>query len=157
MADEFEDRIQSPNLRRIYEIWRSKCSDELLPRRADVDPVEFGKALPNVFLVEIQPTEPKLLLRVMGTAFEEQYGENVTGKYIEDLDFGAARDEILAAYDRLIESKEPVHIANEYEKSDGRVMRFERITLPLSDDGEIVTAVLGGIQAVSRRSEGPGQ
>lgn len=150
MTDEFLDKIQSPNVRHIYSVWKSKCKAGALPSRSDVDPVEFGKALPNVFLVKIQPTEPKLLLHLMGTTFEEQYGESVTGKFIEDLDFGDDKNRILEAYDRIIETKEPVYIWSEYEKSDGRVMHFERIALPLSDDGETVTGVLGGIVAVNR-------
>ncbi len=157
MTNDIFDEIESENLRHIYLIWKTKCGADSLPSRDDIDPVEFGKALRNVFLIDIKSSEPKLLLRVMGTAFEDQYGENISGRFLEELDFGDSRNEILQTYEQLIETKAPVYLSGEYEKTDGRLMRFERITLPLSDDGEQVTGVLGGIEAINRRPQAAGK
>lgn len=148
MPGELSDNIQSKDLRAIFQFWLSKCQGDKLPSRADIDPVEFGRLLSKVFLIDVMEASPKYRIRLMTSEFEAQFGEAVTGRYVEDLDLGLDKEAILRGYDQLVASREPFHMSSTYEKEDGRVMRFERIAMPLSASGKSVDMVLGGMDAV---------
>ena len=141
----FIEEIESQVLRDIYHYWERKRDGRKLPSRGDIDPVEIGCLLPNIFLVDVEDRTRRLKIRLMGTEFAEQYGEDITGRYLDEMDFGDAKDFILASYEQVLSTREPVRTVGQYTKADGRLMRFERIALPLSSDGADVTMILGGI------------
>ena len=157
MRGELLDKIQSQDLRAIFQFWRSKCQGDKVPSRADIDPVELGRLLSKVFLIDVMDTSPKYRVRLMMSEFEEQYGEPVTGRYVEDLDLGSDKEAILRGYDQLVATREPFHMSSTYKKEDGRRMRFERIAMPLSTSGKRVDMVLGGMESMRLRTTASSQ
>ncbi len=143
------ERIQSDVLKRVYEYWDGKRGGRRAPARADIDPVDLAGDLPNVFLIDVEDSPRQYHIRLMGQAFIDEFGENVAGRCLHEIDLGEAKDSILAAYDELVATWEPMHVLTEYSKADGRRIRFERLALPLSSDGKTVDKVLGAMVAKS--------
>jgi hypothetical protein len=145
---------ESPLMRQAYRYWEEKRRGRLAPSRADIDPVEMKDFLAHVVLIDVERSPRRYRFRLMGTAFAEQYGEEVTGRYLDELDFGDAMKGVLAVYDRVVATCEPGYTkATSYKKVDGRIIRFERIALPLSDDGENVNMVMSCVVALNIRGE----
>jgi hypothetical protein len=47
-----------PRIREIYDYWNGKRGDRLMPRRADIEPLDLPSFLPGIVMVDIgyQPT-----------------------------------------------------------------------------------------------------
>src|SRR3546814_8913719 len=52
VAEGDSSAIPDPRLRDLARYWFARCRDGLVPRRADIDPLEFPPLLPNVILLD---------------------------------------------------------------------------------------------------------
>jgi len=70
----------------LFAYWESKKSADGRVLRSEIDPIDVGALLPNVFLVEVI-REPRLrfLFKLVGTAIYDLEG-NLTGTHLDELD-----------------------------------------------------------------------
>jgi len=134
----------TPVTQRLLAYWQSKLNGRAAPRREDILPEELGDLLPWIILIEIMGEPPRFRVRLAGTGVVREYGSEVTGKFIDELDLGAARDRALDDYGRVARDCRPVVGTFDLKKRDGRWGSYERIALPLSADGESVNMLLCG-------------
>lgn len=99
-------------------------------------------SLPGLCLVDVVPEERRYVYRLVGTADVEVRGSDPTGKSVLAGFFGPSIDDVLANYDRVVESKAPHVDPQHFKETTGRYVTEETIFLPLSDDGERVNIVL---------------
>lgn len=134
----------TPVAQQLLAYWQSKLRGRKAPSREDILPEELGSLLPWVILVEVVGTPPRFRVRLAGTGVVREYGFEVTGKFLDDLDMGPARDRSLDDHRRAVRECRPVWGSFDFRKQDGRWVSYERITLPLSADGESVNMLLCG-------------
>ncbi|HLJ19066.1 MAG TPA: PAS domain-containing protein [Stellaceae bacterium] len=134
----------TPVARQLLAYWQSKLNGRKAPRREDILPEELGSLLPWVILVELVGTPARFRVRLAGTGVVREYGIEMTGKFLDDIDLGGARDRSLDDHRRAVQECRPVWGSFDFKKQDGRWVSYERITLPLSPDGERVTMLLCG-------------
>ena len=79
-ASEVASPITEPRLRQVYDYWRCKATGRAMPRRADIDPTEIPKLLPDVMLVDVLP-QGRYRYRLIGTENSVAHGMNATGRY----------------------------------------------------------------------------
>ena len=116
-----------------------------MPLRADLDPMDIPhQALPFVMLMEVEHEPRRLLMRLIGTRVTELYGQEVTGRHLDELDLGDMAEEIQASYMEIVDNGKPGRLTGGYVKEEGRELQFERIALPLSLDGNQVDQILVG-------------
>src|SRR4051794_7337366 len=89
--------IDHEGLRRLHHYWLSKKGDRKAPSRADIRPEEIVPLLPSVYLVDVEGT--RFRLRLVGTEVALEYGAEITGKYLDEIDLDAVRSAILSEYD----------------------------------------------------------
>jgi hypothetical protein len=130
-----------PDIDRLLAYWRAKKGDRTFPSRADIDPLEFTRALPRVMMVEVSYDPLEFRYRVAGTGLFAMHGQELTGKLARELDppeFGAL---IHRHYTEVIERRAPIlhlieltvnHLATSYA----------RIILPLSSDGQTIDRLM---------------
>jgi hypothetical protein len=134
----------TPVAQELLAYWQSKLQGRRAPRREDILPEELGKLLPWVILLEVVGEPPRFRVRLAGTGVVREYGAEMTGKFLDDLDMGAALDRSLEDHRRAVREFRPVVGTFDFKTQDGRWMSYERITLPLSADGETVNMLLCG-------------
>jgi hypothetical protein len=134
----------TPVARRLLDYWLSKLDGRTAPRREDILPEELGDLLPWVVLVEVVGSPPRFRVRLAGTGVVREYGAEMTGQFLDDLDMGGARDRSLEDHRRAVLECRPVVGTFDFKKDDGRWVTYERITLPLSADGQTVNMLLCG-------------
>lgn len=86
---EFDAVMAAPEhgeLRDFFAYWQSKRTEEGLPLRADIDPVDIPKLLPNVLLIDVigQPAYD-FLYRLLGTAIVDVDGVDYKGSLLSDM------------------------------------------------------------------------
>lgn len=139
------DTCRAEPLRLLYQYWYGKCGDRIAPSRADIRPEEMKRLLPNVLLIDVLGADTRLRYKLAGTEFVTIYGAEVTGQYVDEIDYDGVRDLIVADYRKVVAERRPSWTRWAFHKDDGRWLDYERLALPLSADGRSVNMLLVGV------------
>jgi hypothetical protein len=149
IKDNVKPRVKAAKLRALEEYWRSKMHGDALPARRDLDPWEMRAVLPQVFMVTVTRNPMRFWFRLFGTGAAEEYGADVTGQYLDEIDLDQVQSGIIEHYKTATLEGRPVYSRCHYVKNDGKSLHYERVLLPLSSDGETVDMLLGGIVPIA--------
>ena len=103
----FRAQLIVPEQRQLFDYWIQKSVGRAMPRRCDINPAHIPRVLSGISLVEVSPDKSRCRIRLAGTRLREIYDREITGLYIEDLDWGDKHDYWIAAYRRTIEEGKP--------------------------------------------------
>jgi hypothetical protein len=123
--------------------WRGKAAGRALPRRADIDPIEIPKLLPDVMLVDVLP-QGRYRYRLIGTQNTQAQGMNATGRYLDEVLPGPEyKDHVIALYDECVGSRGALYSECLFMSPQQRAPeRHTKVLLmPLAEDGETVNMV----------------
>jgi len=140
---EFEQRISSDRLRRLYRYWITLKTGPAPPSRKAIDPVAIPSLLSCIVIAEIADGG-RIRYRLVGTDMVDHWGEDFTGRFLDEIMTGDYRDFIQGLFDDAIRERACVWSASAFRWDAGRLLPTERLLLPLSDDGRTVNAVLVG-------------
>ena len=143
-------------LRAVYDYWLEKRGDRFAPSRLELWPEEITRLLPYVMLMDVIGTPPRYRYRLVGTAFVTEYGKELTGRFVDEIDLAEQKEFILADYDGIVRSGMPSFSRWEYRMSAAICVRCERVLLPLSGDGNVVNMLFGAVTARDTPPERPG-
>ena len=129
-------------VRAINRYWDSKRKGRLMPSRADLDPLDIPRFLPDISLVDVVPDERKYVYRLIGTNEAAMRGRDPTGLPVGEGYFGTSKDSVFLNYDGVTQSRAPRLDRDPSHTSDNRFIQHESIFLPLSDDGQRVNMIL---------------
>ncbi|MFQ5775424.1 MAG: PAS domain-containing protein [Kiloniellaceae bacterium] len=149
---------KEPQLRELLAYWQNKRGPRLMPRRADVDPIEIPHLLPHLILVDTGQTLGEFRYRLFGTEVCKGFEHDRTGVRFSDLPRIPNYDEIYGGYWRTYVDRKPVYFHGQIVSASRDYIRYSRLTLPLSVDGEHVDMLLGGVvfSYESAERDGPG-
>lgn len=132
-----------PQLRQLYDYWERKRAGRRWPRRSDIDPVEMRFALGNIDLVEISYDPIVFFFRISGSNIDRDEGFNMQGKTLDDYPLPQHRETVRRTYMHVLDGGMPHY--EELERLDeGKVVRYGRLILPLSESGDRVDMFLMG-------------
>ncbi len=134
-------QLRSDKLDNLYRYWLAKKGRRKAPARAEIWPEEMLAFLPYLFLVDV--VGARFRFRLVGTKVVEACGEDHTGDYFDEagLDVGEA----MAEYRIAVAERHPMVRSWDLAKDDKHYLRYERLILPLSADGERVNMLLCGM------------
>ena len=140
----FVDSIDDPLHRQMYAYWQQKCGSRRMPSRADIDPTEIPRLLPNLLISEhvSEGGIPRWRYRLAGTAVAAAFGRNPTGHYVDELTKGAYREFIERIHRVVREEQRAVFCASEYTGARDLCMSAKRLLLPLTTDGRQVDQII---------------
>ena len=140
-----------PAQQSLYDYWRSKCRGGKIPSRYDINPSEIHTQLPMISLVETcnLSQQRRFKYRLAGTGFWDLYDAEITGKYIDELSIGCRSEYWHRVLGRVVDQKRPsAGVTRPGTPLRAHLAQFW-IRLPLSDDGENISMVLGFDHLVS--------
>ena len=136
-----------PDLSALRAYWTGKCNSRTMPSRADINPGEIRLLLPNIFIMEIhQPL--RFRVRLAGTRICERWGANITGKWLDELDYDGVREKAIEQYATVARTGVPRCDVMEFVSDHGRYLHYRRLLLPLSEDGVTPNMLLGMQKAI---------
>lgn len=131
-----------PILGRAYEYWQSKCGTRPMPRRSDIEPKDIIRLLPYLQITELLDGGARIRYRLVGTAIVNAYGEELTGKYFDEVFSGDRLSVVEENYRTMCREKRPILVANRYFSRKDAVLFCYRIVMPLSEDGTTIHQAL---------------
>lgn len=137
--------IVHASLSDFFSYWQKKKGGRIAPARREIRPNEIPvPVLPYIYMIDVIPGQPRRFrFRLVGTGIVTEYGSDPTGKFVDEVDLDFMTNEIIAEYDRVASSGQPAASRWKYTKLDGRMLEYEHVILPLSDDGKTVDVLLG--------------
>ena len=139
----FEQRLRAHALKILYAYWQEIRRGRPAPTRADIDPARIVSVLPIISLYDVEDSPRRYRIRLTGTRNVSWYGCDLTGSYLDEIDLGGDSAAMFSFIDKVVLKEVPGHMTGEYTKQDGRTIRYERLLLPLSNDGDRVDMLLG--------------
>lgn len=144
MTDGDELIVDHPLLQRLYQFWLERRGARTMPSRADIVPELIPDLLPHVYIVEVLLSPRRFRVRLAGSSVVTEFGEHITGCFIDELDLDELSAPILQDYERAAREGRPVATRWNYTKRSGRHLAYERLLLPLSENEVDVTRLLCG-------------
>lgn len=144
--------LDVPLLVEAYRYWLSKKGDRAWPLRADIEPTEIPRLLPNLFLVEVPQIGPpmRFRLRLIGTAFRPFFGTDITGREVNEDEVSPDRARFCSDWREILQRGAPrwarirQRVRGEQAERDGiAAARFTGLVMPLSRDGTVADMLLG--------------
>lgn len=138
----FRAQLVTPGQRELYDYWLSCAGARPMPARSDLDPFRVPKLLPSMGLIDVGHGLAGASFRLAGTRLHDIYGEELTGKSIDQIFSGRAADYWQRVHKSVIESAVPRHgvVRGPVEGRDHVVLFWLR--LPLSEGGGRVDRIL---------------
>lgn len=140
-----ELQCQDRTLLEIHTYWKGKCSDGMLPRRADVDPLDLRRHLANLILIDVEHDPLRLRYRLIGTRITEAMQRNSTGRYYDEIYDPEIVEDIYASFRWIFANRRPLRTFGQAFYPDRNFYSYETLNLPLSTDGTVIDMVLGGL------------
>lgn len=138
----FKAQLVIPEQRQIFEYWNSKSRNGRLPSRGDINPCDFPRLLPLISLIDVDPVHKRFRVRLAGTQLREHYGRDITGVYLDEVDYGSKTEYWLSAFHRVAFEGRPAQgIVRGCDEDREHLAQFW-IKLPLSEDGKNVSMIL---------------
>jgi hypothetical protein len=136
-------RIRAERLRELYISWTDRHNGRYLPTTADIrlEPLDLCR---NGFVVRagIQGATVDLRYHSAGEIITQRIGRPLVGESVNAGDVEVVGS-LESAYRRCARDRMPIYQFIRIDFGDGVPMRFERLLLPLSDDGRSITHLLG--------------
>ncbi len=154
-SDAFSRQINCDALKTIYAAWAQKCRDGRLPGRAEIDPTEMPECMQYMMIFDVEEHPRRYRYRFVGTHIDARSSDVRTGRYLDEIDLGKLRGQIIAMMHGVADDRAPNYFQGQYEEHCGRPLQYERVAMPLASDGENVDAILVGIEYVPLTDEPP--
>lgn len=134
------------SLKDLHAYWLAKKGTKVAPPRSAIVPDEIVALLPYIALIDVVAGDPlRYRFRLFGTALVAAYGQDVTGKYVDEIDLNGIGPDVIEHVTRVVRECSPLAVRTRFTKTgDQRYVQYERIGLPLSEDGSTVNMILFG-------------
>jgi hypothetical protein len=91
--------------RQLYDYWASLAAGRKMPDRDDVSPADIPRLLPFISLLE--QAGSRLRVRLAGTRLRDIYEREITGLFLDEIDWGEKKTYWDAVYDHVIKTLRP--------------------------------------------------
>lgn len=129
--------LKDPVVLAVFDYWKEKRGDRLMPSPDDLRPSEFARYLPHLQIVEVH-WEPEfdLIYRILGEDIAEVHGGPFRGLKVRALNetnpgLGSMMFELFRA---VAEHKRPYAAGGVLNSRSGEKVPFEGLYMPLSHD-----------------------
>lgn len=138
----FRAQLVTQGQRELFDYWQESAGQRPMPARSDLDPLKVPRLLPHLGLIDLRNGADQALFRLAGTRLRDIYGQEITGKRLDEVFSGDAADYWRRVHCRVVDRGFPAHgVVRGPAKGREHVVLFW-LRLPLSEDGGRVDRIL---------------
>jgi hypothetical protein len=139
----FAEKIHHPLLKQLYAYWLGKRAGICMPPRRAIAPDELRGLLPHLLLIDVVAAEQRYRYRLAGTHIREFFGREITGLHLDEIADGQPYRHFKAIFDTVAQLPAINYYASEFWWEQRHWLHYQRLLLPLSDDGLSVNMLVG--------------
>ena len=143
--------VKSIKQRDLLNTWlRLYARNQSLPRVSDYQPARMEDELPDLvfYIVDTSAPLPRLTINSNGTRMSSAYGHTGKGRNLEDYLGPRLAPLVMPVYYECIARRLPAYTIATMDDIYGRLVAYERLLLPFSDDGS-VTHIIASLKTIS--------
>lgn len=137
--------IVNPDLQTLHAYWNGKRGDRFAPTRAEIDPTEIPHLLPIMAISQVLEPPRRYVFRLVGTRLQAMLGRDLTGRWLDEVAYPDALEVARREFDHVVDAGEPVCSFWRGAWMGREHWAFERLLLPLSEDGRHVDRIITGL------------
>lgn len=132
-------------LHTLYRMWAGLKREDSLPSCADIDAETYVSQNPGAALLQVDRRGGRRLYRyrMVGSHHRSAMGREVVGFTLDDMVPPRILPVITGTYDRIVQERVAHYWTRTLGLASGSAHAYERLLVPLADDGENVDALLG--------------
>jgi hypothetical protein len=128
---------------RLLSHWRTLLDDRRFPSFADLEPAVIPEIWANSFVLEVFDDGEEPVFRAVGDELSDYAGFPLVGRRPSELPSETLPAVSVAYIDEVLEKGVPISRGGQFYKDDGIKVLYRSIILPMSDDGETISGLLG--------------
>ena len=128
---------------RLLAHWRSICDDDSFPSFTRIVPDHIPDMWPSSFVLEVMEAPEDPIFRAVGAEIASYSETSLVGRRVSDVEKATVPEFAVAYFDEVLTKRVPISRGGEFFKADGTKVLYRSILLPMSDDGETVSGLLG--------------
>lgn len=136
--------IRSDVLRHLVAHWQRMRGARGMPARRDFDPLDVRFALGHISLIEVHRDPMRFYFRLDGSKQVELFGVECTRRYLDEAMPAEHAAMAHASYTEVVHRAEPRYHRRQIVFHE-RLMDYEVVILPFSNDGKRVDLLMTGI------------
>ena len=143
--------VKSIKQRDLLNTWlRLFARNQSIPRMAEYQPARIEDELPDmvIYTVDTHTEPPRLTIQSDGTRMSAAYGNTGKGRYLDEYLGARLAPIVMPVYYACIARRLPAYTIASMDDIYGRVVAYERLLLPFSDDGS-VTHIIASLKTIS--------
>ena len=143
--------VKSIKQRDLLNTWlRLYARNNSLPRIVEYQPARIEDEMPDLvfYTVNLHEQPPRLTIQSDGTRMSSAYGNTGKGRYLDEYLGARLAPIVMPVYHECIARRLPAYTVSNIDDIYGRIVAYERLLLPFSDDGN-VTHVLASLKTIS--------
>jgi hypothetical protein len=143
--------VKSIKQRDLLNTWlRLFARDQSIPRMAEYQPARIEDELADMvfYTVDTRTEPPRLTIQSDGTRMSAAYGNTGKGRYLDEYLGARLAPIVMPVYHECIARRLPAYTIATMDDIYGRLVAYERLLLPFSDDGS-VTHIIASLKTIS--------
>jgi hypothetical protein len=137
----------------MFAYWASRREGGRLPGRAAIHPQHIKRHLPTVSLIDVLDGPRDYRLRLAGTGLYGVYGQEITGRTLEDVYAGPAAAYWRGELDKICDSRRPGVGVHSLAWRGASHLSILWLRMPLASNGRDVDMILGYDVVVGQHAE----
>jgi hypothetical protein len=143
--------VKSIKQRDLLNTWlRLYARNHALPAAAEYQPARIEDELPDLvyYTVDAAQDPPRLIINSEGTRMASAYGHTGKDRPLDEYLGPRLAPIVMPVYYQCIRARLPVYTIAHIDDVYGRIVAYERLLLPFSDNGE-VTHIIASLKTIS--------
>lgn len=128
----------------LFDLWRGHAGDDRPPRRRDIDVAALRPWLGRLMMVDVLSGSRDFRFTLVGTMVAEMLQADMTGELLSETSaLGDHAGELGSVWRELVDGPATVVSIGTLDWQDRRHVSFFSLFLPLANDNDEVTKILG--------------
>ncbi|MEI9803653.1 MAG: PAS domain-containing protein [Pseudolabrys sp.] len=145
------DVVRAINQRWLLKFWMRHLGGGRAPLWQSIDAADLSRISDNLSFLDVTANreDVRFKIRFHGAVMSQVYGSpDCRGRYLDEIIPPQRHRTGLAPYRQALECSHPIYTIHEVTDRNGRVIHFERLLLPFSQDGATVDRILASFEFV---------
>lgn len=128
---------------RLLTYWREICGDRQFPSFSDLDPLSIPEMWSHCFVLDAAGYQEDPVFRLVGDEIASRIAIDLVGRHVSAVPENTLFHVATSYCPTVMAKQAPISRGGEFVSLQGVHILYRSVLLPMSDDGEVVSGILG--------------